>query len=152
MYPDEASCKARWKEYRDKQGVICPKCGGRDHYWKKDKENYECKCCGYRQSLRANTVMHGSQLPFRYWFATIYLLTSTKESFSAKELQRQLGHSTYNPVWAMLHKLRQAMGNRDFRYQLSGVMELDEGFFSMEKDEEDKNQPLKRGRGSQKKE
>jgi hypothetical protein len=34
----------------------------------------------------------------------------------------------------MLHKLRQAMSNRDARYQLSGVVELDEGFFSTEKD------------------
>jgi DNA-directed RNA polymerase subunit RPC12/RpoP len=84
-FPDEASCKAKWKEYRDKQGVVCPHCGSTEHYWKKDKENYECKQCGYRQSLKANTVMHGSQL----------------------------GHSTYNQIWAMLHKLRQVMGMRD---------------------------------------
>ena len=151
LYPDEASCKSKWKEYRDKQGVLCPHCGSREHYWKKDKENYECKRCGYRQSLRANTVMHGSQLPFRYWFIAIHLLTSTKKSFSAKELQRQLGHSTYNPIWAMLHKLRQAMGIRDALYQLSEVVELDEGFFSTETTDTEKNNPLKRGCGSQKK-
>jgi hypothetical protein len=56
--------------------------------------------------------MHGSQLPFRYWFIAIHLLSSTKKTFSALELQRQLGHSTYNPKWAMLHKLRLAMGKR----------------------------------------
>jgi Zn ribbon nucleic-acid-binding protein len=151
LFPDEASCKAKWKEYRDTQGVICPRCQCQSHYWKKDKENYECKACGYRQSLRANTVMHGSQLPFRYWFVAIHLLTSTKKSFSASELQRQLGHSTYNPIWAMLHKLRGAMGVRDARYQLSGIVELDEGFFSTAAPEEEKDKPLKRGRGSQKK-
>jgi len=151
LFPDEASCKAKWKEYRDKQGVICPRCHSEFHYWKKDKENYECKECGYRQSLKANTVMHGSQLPFRYWFVAIHLLTSTKKSFSASELQRQLGHSTYNPIWAMLHKLRQAMGARDARYQLREVVELDEGFFSTETPDEEKDKPLKRGHGSQKK-
>ncbi|MDV4129428.1 IS1595 family transposase, partial [Epilithonimonas hominis] len=26
QYPDEASCKSKWKEFRDKQGVECPKC------------------------------------------------------------------------------------------------------------------------------
>lgn len=150
-FPDEASCKSQWKSYRDKQGIVCPHCGCQSHYWKKDKENYECKACGYRQSLRANTVMHGSQLPFRYWFVAIHLLTSTKKSFSAKELQRQLGHSTYNPIWAMLHKLRQAMGSRDSRYQLTEVVELDEGFFSTEIQDEEKEKALKRGRGSQKK-
>jgi len=151
QFPDESSCKAKWKEYRDRQGVVCPKCGSHSHYWKKDKESYECKQCKYRQSLRSNTVMHGSQLPFRYWFITMHLLTSTKKSFSASELQRQLGHSTYNPVWAMLHKLRMAMGKRDSRYCLKEVIELDEGFFSTEMDEQEKDKPLKRGRGSQRK-
>ncbi len=151
QFPDEDSCKANWKEYRDKQGVVCPKCGSTEHYWKSDKENYECKSCKYRQSLRSNTVMHGSQLPFRYWFVAIHLLTSTKKSFSASELQRQLGHTTYNPIWAMLHKLRLAMGKRDAEYTLKDVIELDEGFFSTEMAEEEKSKPLKRGRGSQKK-
>jgi hypothetical protein len=73
--------------------------------------------------------MHGSQLPFRYWFIAIHLLTSAKKSFSASELQRQLGHPYYEPVWAMVHKLRLAMGKRDEKYTLSGVLELDEGFF-----------------------
>ena len=147
-FPDEESCKIKWKEYRDNQGVVCPHCGSKDHYWKSDKEVYECK---YRQSLKSNTVMHGSQLPFRYWFTAIHLLTSTKKSFSASELQRQLGHSTYNPIWAMLHKLRQVMGMRDACYQLEGVLELDEGFFSTEVEDSEKDKPLKRGRGSQKK-
>lgn len=150
-FPDEDSCKARWKKYRDEIGVSCSKCGGAEHYWKGDKESYECKTCGYRQSLRANTVMHGSQLPFRYWFVAMHLLTSTKKSFSAKELQRQLGHNNYNPIWAMLHKIRMSMGKRDSRYDLKGVVELDEGFFSTEADEGKKDEALKRGRGSQKK-
>lgn len=150
-FPDEKSCKASWKANRDKQGVVCPKCGSTEHYWKSDKESYECKKCKYRQSLRSNTVMHGSQLPFRYWFIAIHLLTSTKKSFSASELQRQLGHTTYNPIWAMLHKLRLAMGKRDAEYNLKDVIELDEGFFSTEMATEEKTKPLKRGRGSQKK-
>ena len=85
-FPDEASCKRKLKEYREKQGVVCPQCGCTQHYWKKDKECYECKHCRYRQCLKANTVMHGSQLPLRYWVIAMHLLTSTKKSFSAAEL------------------------------------------------------------------
>jgi len=151
QYPDEVSCRLKWKAFRDKQGVECPKCKGTAHYWKKDKESYECKNCGCRQSLRSNTVMHGSNLPFRYWFAAIHLLTSTKKSFSASELQRQLGHKRYEPIWLLLHKLRSVMGKRDEQYQLSGIIELDEGFFTTEISEEEKKNPLKRGRGSQRK-
>jgi transposase-like protein len=151
QYPDETSCRKEFKEYRDRIGVICPHCGGKEHYWKKDREQYECKTCRKRQTLRSNTVLHGSQLPFRYWFIAIHLLTSTKKSFSASELQRQLGHKRYEPIWGMLHKLRAIMGKRDEQYSLSGVIELDEGFFSTETSDQDKDKSLKRGRGSQKK-
>ena len=151
QYPDEQSCRDAFKAYRDKQGVVCPKCGGTAHYWKRDKGQYECKKCSTRQSLRSHTVMHGSKLPFRYWYIAMHLLTSTKKSFSAMELQRQIGHKFYEPIWNMLHKLRQAMGVRDEQYSLVGTIELDEGFFSTDTKKEDKEQPLKRGRGSQKK-
>ena len=87
----------------------------------------------------------------RYWFITMHLLTSTKKSFSAAELQRQLGHKNYMPIWAMLHKLRNAMGKRDAEYTVCGMVELDEGFFSTETPDSEKDKPLKRGHGSQKK-
>ena len=48
QFPDEASCKQKFKEYRDQVGVVCSKCGGEDHYWKQDKEQYECKKCKTR--------------------------------------------------------------------------------------------------------
>jgi len=150
-YPDEQSCRIKFREYRDKVGVKCVKCAGTDHYWKSDRSQYECKGCGSRQTLRSNTVMHGSKLPFRYWFIVIHLLSSTRKSFSALEIQRQLGHRYYEPIWAMVHKLRSVMGERDSLYQLKGTIELDEGFFSVPVEEKDKDKPLKRGRGSQKK-
>jgi transposase-like protein/predicted RNA-binding Zn-ribbon protein involved in translation (DUF1610 family) len=151
QYPDEESCKAKFKQYRDQVGVHCAKCGGTDHYWKKDKEQYECKQCGTRTTLKSGTVMHKSKLPYRYWFVTMHLLTSTKKSFSTKEIQRQLGHKRYAPIWHMVHKLRLAMGKRDDQYILAGAIELDDGFFTTEVPEQQKEEPLKRGRGSQKK-
>ena len=151
QFPDEESCKQKFKEYRDQAGVVCSKCGGTDHYWKKDKEQYECKHCKTRTTLKSGTVMHKSKLPFRYWFIAMHLLTSTKKTFSAKEIQRQLGHNRYHPVWHMVHKLRQAMGKRDDEYILAGRIELDEGYFSTEISQDEKDKPLKRGRGSQKK-
>jgi hypothetical protein len=150
-FPDEESCKLKFKEYRDHVGVICSKCGKKDHYWKKDKEQYECKSCKTRTTLKSGTVMHKSKLPFRYWFIAMHLLTSTKKSFSAKEIQRQLGHKRYQPIWHMVHKLRSSMGKRDGEYILAGQIELDDGFFATETPKEQKNESLKRGRGSQKK-
>ena len=151
QFPDEASCKAKIKAVRDKSGVVCAECGGRTHYWKKDKEMYQCKKCGFRTSLKSGTVMHKSKLPFQYWLLAFHLVTATKKGFSSKEMQRQLGHKRYQPIWHMMHKIRACMGKRDDSYVLCGCMELDEGFFSVEVPEEEKDKPRKRGRGSQSK-
>ena len=148
-FPDEESCKAKFKEIRDKQGVTCPKCGCQRHYWKTSKEMYQCAKCGCRQSLKAHTVMHGSKLPFRYWFISMHLLTATKHSFSAAEIQQQLEHKRYQPVWELLHKLRSVMGKRDDEYTLCGNVEMDEGFFTTQIPEELKGEKLKAGVGSQ---
>lgn len=51
----------------------------------------------------------------------------------------------------MLHKLCQAMEKRDEQYLLSGSIELNEGFFSAEIPDYEKNKLLKRVRSSQKK-
>jgi DNA-directed RNA polymerase subunit RPC12/RpoP/transposase-like protein len=149
-FPDEASCKAKFKAIRDREGILC-KCGSREDNWRQGKALYECKSCGFRTSLKSGTVMHKSKLSFRYWLLSIHLLTATKKGFSSKELQRQLGHKRYQPIWHMAHKLRLAMGSSDDTSLLEGTIELDEGFFSTEIADQEKDKPLKRGRGSQRK-
>mgnify|MGYP000020696605 FL=1 len=81
----------------------------------------------------------------------MFLLMSTKKSFSTEEIHRQLGHKRYQPVWEMVCKLRDVMGKRDTQYTLDGQVELDDDFFTTERPEEEKDTPLKRGHGSQKK-
>ena len=148
-YPDENSCKLHFKKLRETIGVTCKKCGGIDHYWKADKWQFECKGCSFRTTLRSGTVMQSSKLSFQYWYIAMHLLTATKKSFSAKEVQRQLGHKRYQPVWEMLHKLRAVMGLRDEEYKVSGEVEIDEGFYETILQVSD-SEKLKRGRGSQK--
>ena len=150
-FPDDASCITCLKEQREQSGVVCKHCGCVEHRWDANKLSFECKHCHSRQSLRSGTVMEHSKLPFRYWIAAMFLLTCTKKSFSTEELRRQLVHKRYQPIWEMACKLRDVMGKRDERYQLTAQVELDEGFFSVERPQEEKDKPLKRGRGSQKK-
>lgn len=128
-YQDEQSCKDKWRALREEQGIICRKCGHNHHYWKNDREQWECKECGHRMTLRSGTVMESSKLPFHYWFTAMAYLANTKKSISALELQHQLGHKRYEPIWAMLQKLRAVMGYRDSKYTLNDEIELDEGFF-----------------------
>jgi transposase-like protein len=131
-FTDEESCILHYKEQRDKEGVICNKCGGKVHYWLKNKIAYQCKSCDARQTLRSGTILENSNLSFMIWYKTIFLMSTTKKGFSSKEIQRQLGLKRYEPVWAMVHKIRKAMGQRDDRYTLEGMIEADEGYFTVE--------------------
>jgi len=148
-YPDELSCRLEFKAQRESAGIKCKKCGNTSHYWKKSREQWECKKCAHRTTLRSGTVMENSKLPFLDWFMAMHLLTATKKSFSAKEIQRQLGRKRYEPVWAMLHKIRAIMGLREDEYMLYGESELDDGNFETVSIKS-KTEKRKRGRGSQK--
>jgi len=146
-FGSEEICRNHFKEERDKIGVICSRCGHTEQYWIKSRWSYECKKCRHRTSLRSGTIMQSSNLPFLVWYKTMFLMSTTKKGFSSKEIQKQLGLKRYEPVWAMVHKLRKAMGNRDDRYTLEGMIELDEGYFTVESSEIEK-QKGKRGRGA----
>jgi len=146
-FDSEEACRTHFKTERDKIGVTCNKCGHKEHYWIKSRWSYECKHCRHRTSLRSGTIMQGSNLSFLIWYKTMFLMTTTKKGFSSKEIQKQLGMKRYEPVWAMVHKLRKAMGNRDARYTLEGMIEMDEGYFTIESSELEKSKG-KRGRGA----
>jgi hypothetical protein len=91
--------------------------------------------------------MQNSNLSFLIWYRAMFLMSATKKGFSAKEMQRQLGLKRYEPVWAMVHKLRKAMGNRDARYTLEGMVEMDEGYFTVESSQVEQARGV-RGRGA----
>lgn len=146
-FDSEEACRNHFKAERDKIGVTCKECGHTEHYWIKSRWSYECKKCRHRTSLRSGTIMQGSNLSFMIWYKTMFLMTATKKGFSSKEIQKQLGMKRYEPVWAMVHKLRKAMGNRDARYTLEGMIEMDEGYFTVESSEVEKSRG-KRGRGA----
>jgi len=152
QFTSEEDCENFLREHREKNGMNCPKCGCKKMYWDKCHKRWVCSKCRKEVTLRSGTVMHGSNLPLMYWFTAIHLLTSTKKTFSALEMQRQLGHKRYQPIWEMMHKLRSVMGQRDTQYKLTDTIELDEGYFTVESSgNKDKIEKLKRGVGSQRK-
>lgn len=142
----EEDCRNHFKAERDKVGVIC-KCGSREHFWIKSRWSYECKKCRSRMSLRSGTVMQNSNLSFLIWYKTMFLMSVTKKGFSTNEIQKQLGLKRYEPVWAMVHKLRKAMGNRDSKYTLEGMIEMDEAYFTVESSEIEQEKGI-RGKGA----
>ena len=145
-FSSELDCRTHFKEERDKIGVVC-KCGNTTHYWIKSIWSYECKVCRSRISLRSGTIMQNSNLSFLIWYQTMFMMSATKKGFSSKEIQKQLGLKRYEPVWAMVKKKKKAMGNRDDRYTLEGMIEFDEGYFTVESSEIEQEKGI-RGRGA----
>ena len=116
----------------------------------KGKSQWRCKKCHFHTTLRSGTVMENSKLPFRYWYVAMHLMTATKKGISTLELKKQLKHKRYQPIWEMVHKLRSVMGQRDSQYKLESIVEMDEGFFKAQPEEDRADgENLKRGRGSQ---
>ena len=146
-FGDENACRLHFEEQRDKIGVECQRCVSDQHYWIKSRWSYECRSCRSRTSLRSGTIMHSSNLSFLVWYRAMFLMSAAKKGFSAKEMQRQLGSKRYEPVRAMVHKLRRAMGNRDAGYTLEGMVEMDEGYFTVESSQVEQSKG-KRGRGA----
>jgi hypothetical protein len=149
-FPTEESCRKYLAKKREQEGIVCKKCGCTKHYWISGQSYWRCSNCRSCTNLRAGTIMEKSHIPVRTWFMCIHLLTSTKKSFSALEMQRQLGMKRYEPVWYMMQKIRKSMGKRDSRYQLKGTIECDDAFFEIVDLQKDENEDQKRGRGSKK--
>jgi len=147
-FSDEQSCKEYFRDIRMKEGVVCKKCGCKKHYWLRSKWQFQCSECNFRTTLKSGTVMENSRLPFRTWFLVMLFMTTTKKGISACELQRQIGHKRYMTIWSVMHRLRIVMGKRDDLYQLSDMIEFDEGYFEKQVPEHTKSN-LKRGRGSE---
>ena len=130
-FPSNRSCMLHFANLRLKLGIKCPKCGCTTHYFSDGKfPKFQCKECGHQQSVKANTIMHKSKLSYRTWYIAFHLITSTNNSFSAAELQRQLGLKYYRPIWQCMHKIRVALGIAEDKRILSGDVEIDEAYYS----------------------
>nr|AJG38152.1 hypothetical protein [bacterium enrichment culture clone fosmid MGS-K1] len=73
----------------------------------------------------------------------MYHMAMNKVGVSIAGMQRLLDIPHYRTAWLMAHKIRKAMSDRDARYSLAGLVEMDDAFFGPK--------GTKRGRGSERK-
>lgn len=142
-FDTEDDCRAYLFKLRWPDGFICPVCGCREHYHITTRHKYACKSCRYQASVTAGTVMDRSHLSLRTWIWAIYLVSRDKRGYSAMQLSRIL-NLPYNTAWFLLHRIRNAMAERDNGYMLKGIVELDDTYFGKTK------KGGKRGRGTTK--
>lgn len=143
QFDTEDACRDYLFSLRWPDGFICPICGCREYYHITTRHKYACKNCRYQASVTAGTVMDRSHLSLRTWIWAIYLVSRDKRGYSAMQLSRVL-NLPYNTAWFLLHRIRNAMTNRDKCYLLNGIVELDDTYFGKKK------KGGKRGRGTAK--
>ncbi len=94
-------------------------------------------------SLTAGTIFHKTRRPLVKWYWLLYRMALDKVGVSVSEMQRGLEIKDYKTAWLMAHKVRKAMADRDARYRLAGLIEMDDAFFGP--------RGTRRGRGSERK-
>lgn len=119
-----------WLVKFDGKEFICSQCIN-ETYWqhRKHPEIRECKKCHFEVLLRANTIFQKSKTPLLIWLRAICFITQGKRGISALELQTDLGMKSYGTAWILLHKIREALRQRDEIYKLKNVIELDGAVF-----------------------
>ena len=127
-FQTEEQCFEYLKKLRWPDGFICPKCGHRKAYFTAKRKVFQCESCDHQTTVTAQTLFHRTRVPLKKWFWAIYLVGSDKRGCSAKRLETLLGVN-YVTAWLMIHKIRKAMEDRDTRYMLGHVIEMDEAFF-----------------------
>ena len=150
-FAEESACEERIVELRWPSGFCCSKCGSKNAMrihakHRRNAENriplFECKDCHRQTSIIAGTIFHKSQTPLTKWFLAVYLVANDKGGIAATTLQRMLGVS-YPTAWSMLRKIRIAMADRNAKYKLEGIVQVDDFYLGGE------SHNGKRGRGTE---
>ena len=133
-YGTEPSCEAALEQARWPAGFRCPRCDGVTYSRVRGRTYalFQCQACRHQTSLIAGTVMQGTKLPLTTWFLAIYLISQAKTGLSALALKRHLGVS-YPTAWLIHHKLMQAMADRETRYVLDGLVQVDDAYLGGER-------------------
>ena len=124
----DAVAVARWPDGKP----VCPKCGGKEHYYLATQKRWKCKDgkCGKQFSVKVGTIFEDSPLPLEKWLLAMWMIGSCKNGVSSWEIHRAIG-VTQKSAWFMMHRIRLAMHRGSFTTKLGGggkEIEVDETF------------------------
>jgi hypothetical protein len=80
----------------------------KEHYWLPSKQQFQCKNCKFRTTLRSGSAVEGSKLPFHYFFIVTALLLQSGEDVNMIRLQQITGHKYLDPLWFFVRKIKKA--------------------------------------------
>ena len=115
-----------WNGCAGRGGFECVECQGVSACRLADGRLKRLDCKG-RTSVTAGTIFDRTRTPLPVWFHVAWNFATHKDGISALALKNDLGMSSYQTAWAMLHRLR-SVTVRPGRDQLKGAVEVDETF------------------------
>jgi transposase-like protein len=126
FFKDEETCKTYYEKARWGEVVLCPHCGNDKVY--RTNRGYKCakKECCKKFSVTVGTIFENSKIGLRTWFASMYLVSTSKKGVSSLQLAEQLG-ITQKTAWFVLHRIREMLKDNDDS-KLEGNIQVDETY------------------------
>lgn len=90
LYTDNESCITHFRKEREKEGIVCKRCSCKDHYWLSSKNQWQCKSCRFRTTIKSGTIMEDSKFSLLDWYKAICLITFSKKGFLLKNYKGSL--------------------------------------------------------------
>jgi transposase-like protein len=112
IFHSEANAMAHMEAERWPDGPSCPFCGSTGVHKMGGKTQagyFLCNDCRDKFTVRTGTVFERSHIPLHKWLLATHIMSASKKSVSALQLQRMLGLGSYRSAWFMCHRIREAM-------------------------------------------
>lgn len=124
-FSTDDDCRSYLEWLRWSNHFHCPMCGVESCGWQRSDGRRHCKNCNSIVSVTAGTVFDKTRLPLTVWFQAAWYMTQQTNGVTATGLKKELGISSAQTAWHMLHRYRSSMV-RTTRPKLSGRVEVDE--------------------------
>lgn len=126
-FKDEKVCIKYYEQIRWNGKPVCPFCKADKKPYKTNR-GYKCSDikCHKKFTVKVGSMFENSKIPFRIWFAAIYLCTSHKKGISSLQLAIDL-NITQKTAWFVLHRVREMLkGHAPDVLDSSKIVEVDE--------------------------